>query len=89
MNNCCICWFSRIYLLRILIFKGVTAPRLYKSFGVKGLIHYQNSAFVDLSYIYICVCVCVIICLYANGINSFVGGRMLILMYALYIQPSS
>jgi hypothetical protein len=29
--------FSRIFLLRILIFKGLTARRLYKSFGVKGL----------------------------------------------------
>jgi hypothetical protein len=29
--------FSRIFLLEILIFKGLTARRLYKSFGVKGL----------------------------------------------------
>jgi hypothetical protein len=29
--------FSRIFLLDILIFKGLTARRLYKSFGVKGL----------------------------------------------------
>jgi hypothetical protein len=29
--------FSRIFLLRILIFKGLTALRLYKSFGVKWL----------------------------------------------------
>jgi hypothetical protein len=29
--------FSHIFLLRILIFKGLTARRLYKSFGVKGL----------------------------------------------------
>jgi hypothetical protein len=29
--------FSRIFLLRILIFKGLTARRLYKSFGIKGL----------------------------------------------------
>jgi hypothetical protein len=27
----------RIFLLEILIFKGLTARRLYKSFGVKGL----------------------------------------------------
>jgi hypothetical protein len=40
MNNWCICWFSRISLLGILIFKGRTARRLYKSFGVKGLIVY-------------------------------------------------
>jgi hypothetical protein len=30
MNNCCICWFSRIFLLGILIFKGLTARRLNK-----------------------------------------------------------
>jgi hypothetical protein len=29
--------FSRIFLLGILIFQGLTARRLYKSFGVKGL----------------------------------------------------
>jgi hypothetical protein len=28
---------SRIFLLGILIFKGLTARHLYKSFGVKGL----------------------------------------------------
>jgi hypothetical protein len=28
--------FSRIFLLGILIFKGLTPRRLYKSFGVKG-----------------------------------------------------
>jgi hypothetical protein len=37
MNNSCICWFFTHILLRILIFKGLTARRLYKSFGVKGL----------------------------------------------------
>jgi hypothetical protein len=30
--------FSCIFLLVILIFKGLTARRLYKSVGVKGLI---------------------------------------------------
>jgi hypothetical protein len=29
--------FSRMFLLGILIFKWLTARRLYKSFGVKGL----------------------------------------------------
>jgi hypothetical protein len=29
--------FSRIFILGILIFKGLTARRLYKSFSVKGL----------------------------------------------------
>jgi hypothetical protein len=38
MNTWCICWFSRIFLLVILIFKGFTGRRLYKSFSVKGLI---------------------------------------------------
>jgi hypothetical protein len=30
--------FSRIFLLGILIFKGLTALRFHKSFGSKGLI---------------------------------------------------
>jgi hypothetical protein len=35
--------FSRILLLGILIFKGLIARRLYKSFGLKGLKwHYNN-----------------------------------------------
>jgi hypothetical protein len=38
MNNWCICWVFTHILLGILIFKGLTARRLYKSFGVKGLI---------------------------------------------------
>jgi hypothetical protein len=38
MNNWCICWFSCIFLLGILIFEGLTAQSLYKLFGVKGLI---------------------------------------------------
>jgi hypothetical protein len=37
MNNWCICWFSRTFLLGILIFKGLTARCLYKSFDFKGL----------------------------------------------------
>jgi hypothetical protein len=41
MNNWCIVGFSRIFLLGILIFKGLTARHLYKSFGVKGLISSQ------------------------------------------------
>jgi hypothetical protein len=35
--------FSRIFLLGILIFKGLTARRLYKSFGVKGLTNCRSS----------------------------------------------
>jgi hypothetical protein len=38
MNNWRICWFLRIFLMGILIFKELTARRLYKSLGVKGLI---------------------------------------------------
>jgi hypothetical protein len=34
---CVFVGFSRIFLLGILIFKGLTARRVYKSFGVKGL----------------------------------------------------
>jgi hypothetical protein len=34
--------FSRICLLGILIFKGLTARRLYKFFGVKGLMVIQT-----------------------------------------------
>jgi hypothetical protein len=37
MSNCCICGFLTHILVGILIFKGLTARRLYKSFGVKGL----------------------------------------------------
>jgi hypothetical protein len=36
MNNAFV-GFSRIFLLGILIFKGLTERRLYKPFGVKGL----------------------------------------------------
>jgi hypothetical protein len=40
--------FSRIFLLRNLIFKGLTARRLYKSFGVKRLKH--GSTVVGLGF---------------------------------------
>jgi hypothetical protein len=39
MNNWCICWVFTHILLGILIFKGLPARRLYKSFGFKGLIN--------------------------------------------------
>jgi hypothetical protein len=38
MNNWCICWLLTHIFTGISIFKGLTARRLYKSFGVKGLI---------------------------------------------------
>jgi hypothetical protein len=37
MNNWCICWFFTHIFMGILIFKGLTPWRLYKSFSVKGL----------------------------------------------------
>jgi hypothetical protein len=37
MNWCICCFFTHIFT-GILVFKGLTARRLYKSFGVKGLI---------------------------------------------------
>jgi hypothetical protein len=56
--------FSRRYLLGILLCIGLTAGRLYKSFGVKGLMHpptcsqsiyqsslcYSRSIFIHISY---------------------------------------
>jgi hypothetical protein len=38
MNNWSICWFFTYIFTGDLIFKGLTARRFYKSFGVKGLI---------------------------------------------------
>jgi hypothetical protein len=69
MNNWYICWLFKHIFLGILIFKWLTARRLCKSFGVKGLKRLQV---VDLIlrfsialtkydiyiYIYMCVCVC-------------------------------
>jgi hypothetical protein len=37
MNNWCICWFFAHIFTGDFTFKGLTARRLYKSFGVKGL----------------------------------------------------
>jgi hypothetical protein len=34
--NWCTCWFFTYILMGILIFKGLTARRLYTSLGVKG-----------------------------------------------------
>jgi hypothetical protein len=39
--------FSRLFLLGILMFKGLTSRRLYKSFGIKRLIIYRvNKLFI-------------------------------------------
>jgi hypothetical protein len=43
MNNWCICWVFTHIFTGILICKGLTARRLYKSFGVKGLIKSTGS----------------------------------------------
>jgi hypothetical protein len=45
--------FSRIFLLWILIFKGLTARRLYKSFGVKGLMNTADTR--EYISLYLCV----------------------------------
>jgi hypothetical protein len=42
MNNWCIGWFFMHIFKGILIFKGLTGLRLYKSFGVKGLIYFRD-----------------------------------------------
>jgi hypothetical protein len=46
-HNWCL-GFSRIFLLGILIFKGLAARRLFKSFGVKGLNWMRIESFVGL-----------------------------------------
>jgi hypothetical protein len=50
MNNWCVCWFLTHILLAILIFKGLTARRLYKSFGVKGLITSDLRSYFQRQY---------------------------------------
>jgi predicted transcriptional regulator len=42
MNNWCICWFFTHIFTGFVIFKGLTARRLYKSFDVKGLIQKKS-----------------------------------------------
>jgi hypothetical protein len=53
--------FSRIFLQGILIFKELTAPRLYKSFGVKGFT-FMPSIFSPVLFSERCI-------------NSGIGGR--------------
>jgi hypothetical protein len=50
MNNLLFVGFSCIFLLWILIFKGLTARRLYKSFGVKGLNRLREQTELDGSW---------------------------------------
>jgi hypothetical protein len=52
INGVFVC-FSRIFLLGILIFKGLIERRLYKSFGVKGLKYDKNNRYCTLKPIYI------------------------------------
>ena len=72
---------SRIFLLGILIFKGLTVRRLYKSFGVKGLIP-SNFSFLSLfvshpvTEIFICSLYSVFVgfsCIFLLGILIFKG----------------
>jgi hypothetical protein len=39
--------FSRTFLLGILIFKGLTVRRLYKSFGFNGLVNVLRCSYSD------------------------------------------
>jgi hypothetical protein len=79
MNNWCICWFLRILLLGILISKGLTARRLYKSSGVKGLNEdisrfdlTLSYAFCQLPYFGQLTCVCDSVCQrYRNCTGAF------------------
>jgi hypothetical protein len=43
MNNWCVCWFFTRIFTWDFNFKGLTAQRLYKSFGVKGLIYFVTT----------------------------------------------
>jgi hypothetical protein len=46
--------FSSIFLLGILIFKGLIARRLYKSFGVKGIKIALFSTLLNKYYLVFC-----------------------------------
>jgi hypothetical protein len=48
MNNWRICWFFKHIVTGILVFKGLAARRLYKSFGVRGLIQDKQRPVVKI-----------------------------------------
>jgi hypothetical protein len=47
MNNWLFVGFSRKFLLGVLIFKGLTARRLYKSLSVKGELNFGSGKHVE------------------------------------------
>jgi hypothetical protein len=73
MNNWCICWSYTHILLRILIFKELTARLLYKSFSFKGL------CFIDkmLIFIKLIVNTAVVVIRWFDGENRPVTGTVL------------
>jgi hypothetical protein len=59
--------FLRIFLLEFLIYKGLTARRLYKSFGVKGIM--QEDTFMHFFNTFHCA---VKVCEYGTAPLCFI-----------------